>query len=100
MKNSGPLTTNGVHMSSQNRVIEKGHKGGEAHVAVKAGNGAHLHEKKTQGVRHNKPQASKPALAPKQGAETKTVGSTAEEQKKLAGKFYPTVLGLRGASIA
>lgn len=41
---------------------------------------------------------SKPALAPAQGAETKTTGTTAEEQKKTKGNLlYPHKLGLRGA---
>lgn len=49
-------------------------------------------------VMHGKVKSTK-AVAPAQGAETKTTGSTAEEQKGIAHKFYGKRLGLRGKPI-
>lgn len=46
-------------------------------------------------VMHGKVGTTKP-LAPAQGAETKTTGSTAEEAKGIAAKLYPGKVGLRG----
>lgn len=96
MKNSGPITQNGIHPISKTRVIPKGTAGAKREDSPKPSQAAAAGAKSTTAP-HMQPKDGKP-VAPAQGAEVKSGGSTAEEQKGLGTKFYPKVLGLRGRS--
>jgi hypothetical protein len=100
----GPITVNGVHPITHRKPMVQKH-GAPVHAAPakkpsqelikeqgavtdnKLGDGKHIHEGK---------HVEKMAAANAKAGESKTSGSTAEEQKTAAQIMYPKKIGLRG----